>query len=248
MRAEQKTRKSWITPGSARTLAGFCAAALLALGGATHIVGTSIMLLLLTTGMIPGWAKLLRLPNSNTAKWIMSLTALAAVLAAGLGTLTHTAIVMAGAIVACFIAEMFRTDGRYKLVEQISGDFTGAILVICASMWIHLVKLDGSSNVMVVAAIALAVGAVISAFDSPRAHILTFLNTTAFATAVAFIMGSPILVGVIIGVFVGLAYYLTRRAVRSLPQREDPAISVSRTLIPYCALGLISYLVGILLV
>ncbi|MDO5025376.1 MAG: hypothetical protein Q4E03_02530 [Trueperella sp.] len=248
MRAEQKTFKPWIAPASVRAQIGFCGAALLALGGATHVAGTAVVLLFLTVGMLPGWPKLLRLPNLSTSRWVMSLTAVFAAFAAGLGTVGHTAMVLTGAVIASFVTEIFRTDGRYKLVEQISGDFAGAIMVICASMWIHLVKLEDGSNVMVVAAIALAVGAVISAFDSPRAHLLTFINTTAFAVAVAFVMGTPVMVGVIIGLFVGLGFYLTRRAVRFLPRHDSPEISAARALIPHCALGLISYLVCVVLV
>ncbi|MFP7707362.1 hypothetical protein [Trueperella sp. LYQ141] len=179
-------------------------ALLLALGMGLGVRATAIVVSLIGLLLIPGWPVLLGLDNRRVTRIVMLLTLPCAVLAAYFGSIDTTMMVAAGAIIASFIGQMCRRDGRGKLIEHISAGAAGALFIVCASLWIHVARLGelthqpgkvslganlprtndllgvSSANAGIAVgwmiAVSIAVCAIIYCVDSPRTDLLAILN------------------------------------------------------------------------
>ncbi|QJC21254.1 hypothetical protein [Arcanobacterium buesumense] len=228
--------------GYARALIGIYGATSLAVGAVFGPYAIALAVAILGAILISGWPNLLYLPNRTIPRTMLTLLAIALLVTALFGTVEHTAIVMAGSVIAAFIAEMFRTDGRKQLIEQLSGGFAGAVVLVAGSLWIHTMRHAQGKDVVIVAAVSLAIVALMHAFDSWAARVAGFINGIAFALGFGYLTELSFEPSLLIGVSTAGAYLLTARAVADLP-RPSPAINgASRAMIPLLIVGLFSYL------
>lgn len=109
-----------------------------------------------------GWPRLLALPSLRGGPAVIIGTGVAAVATAVLAPdPEYTAMVMAAGIVAAFVHQMMRKDGRPRLVEHVSGVVGGCVSVLCGSGWIHAAA--GNPAPTTAAAVAIALAAAVSA-------------------------------------------------------------------------------------
>lgn len=225
--------------GYARALLGVYAATSLALGAVFGPYMIAVAVGIMGAIMIAGWPNLLSLPTRFIPRVLLTLLAVTLIVTALFGTVAHTAIVGAASIIAAFIAEMFRTDGRPRLIEQLSGGFAGAVVLMSGSLWIHAMRLGQGKSIAIVAAITLTIVALMHAFDSLAARIAGFVNGIAFALGFAYLTQVPLDSAFVIGVCVAGAYLLSARAVEHMPKPSQPLSGAARAMIPPLAVGVV---------
>lgn len=131
------------------------AAVLLALAALVGPWGVAIVMVGLQIWFASGWMRLLGLPSVHRGAAVVSLIGVAAT-AISLGTRDPQLLVLtlAAGVVAAFVVEMRRQDGRPRLVEDISGIVGGTVAVTCGAGWI--IVSDHHPLLTVAAALALA--------------------------------------------------------------------------------------------
>ncbi|WP_216402963.1 hypothetical protein [Arcanobacterium phocae] len=230
--------------GYARALIGIYAATSLAVGAVFGPYAIAAAVAIMSAIFIAGWPSLLDLPAHAIPRTMLTLLAIALIVTGLFGTVAHSAIVGAASVIAAFIAEMFRTDGRPRLIEQLSGGFAGAVVLMSGSLWIHAMRLSHGKNVVIVTAMAIAIVAVMHAFDSVAARIAGFVNGIAFAIGFGYLTQLWVESSVLIGVFTASAYLLTARGVLEMP-RPSPAINgAARAMIPPLLVGVVALIAG----
>lgn len=231
-------------------------AAILALGVSFGPLTSTIAVAVIAGMLIPGWPVLMGLTNRGVSRVVMLITLAAALPAAYFGSLTTTMIVATGGILASFVGEMFRRDGRIHLIEHISASAGGAMLMVATSLWIHAGGVwqgpnhflpDTGTFVGLVTATTVAVAAIIHGFDSDRANILGVLNAAVVGWVTAFLLNGPMWVGIVIGLSVGIFHAFLRRSLRNYERPLTWVQGVVKAVIPHCALGVIGYIFAVVL-
>ncbi|MEW6913039.1 hypothetical protein V3M44_06255 [Trueperella pyogenes] len=231
-------------------------AALIALGVSFGPLATAVVVLMMAGSVIPGWPVLFGLTNRGVSRVVMSLTLLAALPAAYCGSLVATTFVATLSIMASFVGEMMRRDGRIHLVEHISASAGGAMLMVAASLWIHVAGAwngethalpDPGTYVGLVTAVAIAAAATIHGYDSDHANILGLVNAIFVGLVAAFLLGGAVWMGGVIGVVVGILYAFLRRAMRMFERPLTWVQGVVKAILPHCALGVIGYVFTLIL-
>lgn len=165
---------------TASTRAVVTAAACALLAGAVVIAPDSIVPALLVGAAIVvfalGWPRLLGVPPQNGASIVIALAGIAGVVAAGaVSRMIFIALVLAGGIIAAFIHQMLRKDGRPRLVESLAASVSGVAVVCAASGWIALLGREDQPN----------------AGDFPSPLALTLLATCTLAAASLVVASLP---------------------------------------------------------
>lgn len=104
-----------------------------------------------------GWSFLIELPNPGTARKVIVLMAILSPTVAYLFSVRGLVLLGAGLVIAAFVAEMARKDGRPRLLEQLSGTITGGLLTIIAALWVCAQKIDGEPAWLVLGSLAVAI-------------------------------------------------------------------------------------------
>lgn len=230
-----------------RAILGICMSTVLALGVSFGVPGTVIAYLILASLFIPGWPHLLDLTNRHAPRLILGLTTIASAAAAAFGSVELSALVAVGAVMASFVGEMLRKDGRVRLVEQISGTIAGVMVLVAGSMWIHLAKIDVGTRITISIAISIAVAALILSFRTPNARPVAVFNAIVFAAGTSLILEFNVLAGIFAGAGVGMSYLLVRRSLADEPADTRLRAGISRTLLPHLVLGIIGYVTMLML-
>ncbi|BDZ42560.1 hypothetical protein GCM10025865_18590 [Paraoerskovia sediminicola] len=154
---------------STRAVATAVAAALLA---SAAFLGTVWLVAAVVAAVLVlafGWPALLDLPAPTGTRVVVALAGVAAVLAVratdGARSLIELPLVLAGAIVLAFVAEMVRRDGRTRLLDSVAGTVSGAVVAVSAAGWLATERADDGVSVVVACAVGLAVAAAFSAVD-----------------------------------------------------------------------------------
>ncbi|WHP19332.1 hypothetical protein P9841_09695 [Cellulomonas sp. ES6] len=159
--------------------------------------------------------------------------------------------VFAGAVLAAFVAELARRDGRERLVESVAGTVTGALVAVCAAGWLAAERTAAGDAVVVTGAVALAVGSALTALPlrgwtgagvSLGGAVAGALVAGAALPAVGLLPGA--LVGVAVGVLVSAADALLDR----LPALEHRLAGWAAAVLPVAVTGILVYVVGRVLV
>ncbi len=138
-------------------------AIVVAIAGAFSPVALAVVLGVLVALFAVGWPRLVDLPSPRGSTAVIATTgflAMGAVLV--VGSLVPLLAVVALAIVAAFVHEMARRDGRPHLVESVSGTVLGAVAVASASGWMPLAGSSEAGALIVAATAALGVSALVT--------------------------------------------------------------------------------------
>jgi len=217
--------------------------------GTLPLVGVAALLVLL---LVVGWPRLTTSPASAGATVV--------ILAAGAGAaaiawqtegeplLRHLPVVVAIALVLAFIAEMLRRDGRPRLVESVSATVAGAVVAVAASGWIATVRTVGGPELVVTAAVAIAVAAAVSATPIARGWVgaLAAVAVAALAGAGAGAVVPDVepLTGLVAGATAGLGVAALRILVERLPQVASFRAGLAAATTPVAVCGMLVFAVG----
>jgi hypothetical protein len=238
---------------ASRSVVTAALAAAAALAGYLHPIALLAMAGVLVLVVAVGWPELAGLPFHPGSAAVVALTGLGAVFAvrySGTG-LSGLAVVLACALMVAFVNELLRRDGRVRMVESVSGTVAGGVLALCTACWVAAGSLAGGEAVVVTGALALAIGAAVSAFELPRwmSAVLT-AGAAALAGAGAgwALPGISLEVGAVLGVAVGVLIAALDALFDSIVELKRVLPSLSAAALPVAVGGAVVFIVGRVLV
>lgn len=154
-----------------------------------------------------GWTRLLQVPVGWGVGWIVTVTGAVGALVVALGgpeALAWVPVIFAVGIIAAFVHQMGRRDGRPRLVESISATVTGQAVVLLGTGW--LVVATDSIGPGSVGAVACLAAALTMTLPWPRAVTLP-LSALSGALAGGGLAAAgqtlPVLESLLVGVIAG---------------------------------------------
>ena len=137
-----------------------------------------IVICLLVPLTAQGWPALVRSQHDQGATSIVALTGLTAAVAVALrGDYGAAGVVMALSVLAAFLVQMARQDGRRDLVEDLSATVAGNLVMVSGAAWCALTPGLADPAVIVPCALALFAGALLTVLEV-RATTLEALTLT----------------------------------------------------------------------
>jgi len=202
-----------------------------------------------------GWPTLLDLPARLGSRFVMAIAGLGAVAAItwteGEPFLRELPAVLALAILLSFVNELVRPDGRTRMVESVAGTVSGVLVVVAAAGWVAAGRTVGATSLVVVAAVALAVGTVTSVAPlSPWLGLtVAVLASGGVGLGLAFVLpGVTPLAGALIRLAVWVLGATVREASDRMPTLTLRAAAAAAIVVPVTVTGALAYVVGRLLV
>lgn len=221
------------------------------LGGLPLSATAAVLALLLALG----WPALAGLPFKPGSAAVVALGGVGAVVVVHLTDtqpyLRDLPVVFAAAILLAFLNELLRRDGRTRLVESVSGTVAGTLVAVAAAGWVAIGRTPGGEPIVVVGALALAVGSVVVAL-----HLQPWVGAlvTAAAAAGAGALGGLLLpaidplAGALLGLSVGVLVATLHALFDQLPSLQKRWPSLAAVTLPVTVTGILVYVVGRVLV
>jgi hypothetical protein len=221
------------------------------LGGLPLSIAAGVLALVFALG----WPTLAGLPFAPGSAAVVGLGGVGAVAVVHLTTtqpyLRYLPVVFAAAILLAFVNELLRRDGRTRLVESVSGTVAGTLIAVASAGWVAIGRIPGGEPIVVVGALALAVGSVVAAVH--LAPWVGALVTIAASTAAGVLGGlllpdiSPV-AGATLGLAVGILVATLHALFDQLPSLQRRWPSLAAVTLPVTVTGILVYVVGRVLV
>lgn len=198
-----------------------------------------------------GWPSLLGLPSRRGGSIVLVATAVVG-LAVLLLTddLAYVAVVFGLSVVAGFVHELARRDGRPRLVESVSGVVTGAVVVTSAAGWIAIGTGRAPVGLLLCGVVTLAVAATCTALPVPTwfGAPLTIVLAAVSGLAVGYLIPVvDMLTGVLVGLAAGVLTASVHRLFGQFPASGRPWPALAAALLPVAVSGVPVYVLGRLL-
>lgn len=198
-----------------------------------------------------GWPGLLGLPARRGSAVLLLMGMLAGIALILLtADLAFVAVAFGLLVVAAFVHELLRRDGRPRLTESVAGSVTGLAVVISGVGWLAIGSGASAVGLHLVGAVTLAVAAVCAALPIPVPW-GPMLTTTVAAVAGLGVGAVIPAVGMTTGLLVGLAAGLLSASVHHLlgqfPSSGRPLPALAAAVLPVLVCGIPVYVVGRLL-
>lgn len=235
------------------TRAVLTAAAAAAVGGAgvlggEVLVGTAGALALV---LAVGWPVLLDLPSRLGSSVVIALGGAGAVIAVtatrGQPYLRELPVVVALAVLLAFVNELARQDGRLRLVESVTGTVTGLLVATAAAGWVAAGRTPGGTSLVVTGAVALAIGAAISAvhLGGWTSAAMTTVSAVLAGGAVGAVMpDTDPLAGAVLGLATGVLVAALHVLFDRQPALDRVLASLAAIVLPVSVSGILVYVVG----
>lgn len=192
---------------SSRAVMSAAFAALLAVSTyLSHAVSDGVVIALMLIFAI-GWPRLVDVPAVNQRRaLLLGMVVVASVTVYLTQNLRLLAGVMALGVIASFILELARRDGRPRLVESLSASVAGLVVIVSGAGWLAMPHTELGVAVVLTTAGTLAAAAACAAIHLPPwPHaITTILGATAIGLVAALTLPGLRFVAVAIGFATGL--------------------------------------------
>lgn len=220
--------------------------------GELYLAGAAVALALV---IAVGWPVLLTLPSALGAGTVVALGGAGAVIAVtatrGQPLLRELPIVVALAVLLAFVNELARQDGRLRLVESVTGTVTGVLVATAAAGWVAAGRAPGGTSLVVSGAVALAVGAAVSAVPLggwTGAAVTTVASVIGGGAVGAVMPGMDLLAGTLVGLSTGMLVAALHVLFDRLPALSRRLASLAVIMLPVSVSGILVYVVGRVLV
>jgi len=213
------------------------------------------LLVLLVLAFAVGLPHLAGLPARTGSSVVIALAGVAAVvvvdLTRGEPLLGDLPLVFAGAVLAAFVAELARRDGRERLVESVAGTVAGALVAVSAAGWLAAERTAAGDAVVVAGAVALAAGSALTAL--PLRGWSAAGASLGAATAAGLVAGAALpvlglLSGGLLGFGVGVLVAAADALFDRLPALEHRLAGWAVAVLPVAVTGILVYVVARVLV
>ena len=230
-------------------------AAAVAVAGYLGGLPLSIAAAVLAVVFALGWPSLAGLPFVAGSATVVALGGVGAVAVVHLTDtqpfLRYLPVVFAAAILLAFVSELVRRDGRTRLVESVSGTVAGTLVAVAVAGWVAIGKTAGGEPLVVVGALALAVGSAVVAL-----HLTPWIGSVVTAAASAgagalcglLLPGIDPLAGLLLGLAVGILVATLHALFDQLPSLARRWPSLAAVTLPVTVTGILVYVVGRVLV
>ncbi|GEM00401.1 hypothetical protein [Cellulomonas terrae] len=202
-----------------------------------------------------GWPALAGLPFKPGSAAVVALGGVGAVAVVHLTVtqpyLRDLPVVFAAAILLAFLNELLRRDGRTRLVESVSGTVAGTLVAVAVAGWVAIGRTPGGEPIVVVGALALAVGSVVVALHlQPWVGALAAAGAAAAAGTLGGFLLPAIdpLAGALLGLAVGVLVATLHALFDQLPSLQQRWPSLAAVTLPVTVTGILVYVVGRVLV
>lgn len=235
---------------STRSILTVVGAALLSLAAVTDSWVAALVVVVLAAAFAYGWPLLTGAPAARGSSVVILLAAVAAAaVAAALGTSDRMAEVVAFGVIAAFVREMARTDGRERMVESVSGTVTGVVVVVSGAGWVLADAVPGGTEAVLVSCAGLIVAAALTILPVPGAvgAALAAVGGGAVGTALGVVLPAVGLVpGMLIGLVGGALVAFSHVLFNAFPAACRPGAATAAALLPLLAFGVPVHLVAAL--
>jgi hypothetical protein len=236
----------WWPPLAALACAGLLAIS--AYAGSLPLAGA---MLVVSALLIWGWPVLLDLPAPRGTIAALGVGAVLDMAAVGFTRddpfLDWLALAAAGGVVACFLHQLLRRDGRPRLVESLSGELMAVALLACGAAVVGLPRTEAGADAVLALSAAAAAVAGVALVPLPERLLTPFAlvgSTAAAALAAGLVSHIPIAFGAVVGLAFAIATITLRRLFmgRSVLTFLPAAVSVAMT--PIAASGIVTYVLA----
>jgi hypothetical protein len=236
----------WWPPLAALACAGLLAIS--AYAGSLPLAGA---LLVVSALLIWGWPVLLDLPAPRGTIAALGVSAVLAMGAVGFTRddpfLDWLALAAAGGVVACFLHQLLRRDGRPRLVESLSGELMAVALIACGAATVGLPRTQGGADAVLALSAAVAAVAGVALVPLPERLLTPFVlvgSTAAAALAAGLATHTPVAFGAVVGLGFAIATITLRRLFMSRPVLTFLPAAVSVAMAPILASGIVTYVLA----
>ena len=193
-----------------------------------------------------GWPFLIELPNPGTARRVIIATSIAAGLVSYFFSVRELVFLAGFTVIAGFIAEMARRDGRPRLLEQISGTVSGSMLALMPALWVRTVVADGAGPESARAVIAAVAAALLLDLLIPYSlrHLRNAVYMVGgFLGGLAFMLVADIdwyyaaVAGLVAGTILAMFDSILRRLPPATKRRPGAALAM----VPLCVAAVVAY-------
>lgn len=230
-------------------------AALLAVAASLGHWPLTVLAAALVLVVAVGWPRLVAAPARVGTGVVVGLGGLAGVVAVALTDgeplLRALPEVLALAVLATFVHELVRRDGRERLVESVAGTASGILVAATVAGWVAAARTDGGVPLVVTGATALAVGAAVSAVPLAGwlGPTLTVVAAAAAGAGTAALLPEvDVVPGGVVGLAVGVLVAASHRLFDRLPSIRERWSAVAGAVLPVTVTGVVVYVVGRVLV
>lgn len=231
------------------------AGALIALTAYADPVLLAAALTMVVLALAWGWPHLLGMPSVGGSAVVVAASGVAAVLAVTLTEheplLQWLALALAAGVIAEFVHELVRRDGRPRLVDSVAGAVVAIAVLGSMSALAALPQTVAGSSGVLVAVAPVAVGLALLAAPAP-ARILglaAVIASTLIAGLLGGLLPGPTMgAGLLVGALSGAVAVLLHQLLSALPPAGRLPGWVALALAPLAATGMVGYVVLRLLV
>jgi hypothetical protein len=233
------------TAGLSVVLAG-----LLGLGAYAGTVPLAAAALAVVLVLAWGWPALVDLPSPRGTTAVLALGGAASVLSVALTDaeprLNWLALAIAGSVVAEFVHQLLRRDGRPRLVESVSGTIAG--LVVLGSLSSVLALVDAPAGPAGVLTWAVAVAVALLALLAPVSSRIIIVVGALLAAVAGGLLGmllddGTLLAGALTGVLCGAVALVVSRLLAVLPAAGRAPGWLALAAAPLATSGMVAYVV-----
>lgn len=194
-----------------------------------------------------GWSALLRLPHPRGSALAVALTGLAGAVAAwqlaNQRPLAALASVIALSVPLAFAHELFRRDGRARLLESVTGTLSGQVVAVLAAGWLLLPGTRLGADGVLVAAVAVGVARLLTAapLPSPAAGWVCFGVAAGASVVVAVVRTSDPLPASVMGAGVAAVVAAIDRLLVHQPTSRTATGLLAAAATPVSVAGTVAY-------
>lgn len=164
-------------------VAATAALALAAAATLHHVLVAGVVLVVVVLFAL-GWMRLLGLPSRRRGIPVITAVGVTAlVVTTWTVNPDHLVLTTAFAVVAAFLLEMGRGDGRPRLVEDVSGLVAGSVVTVCGAGWVTVA--EARPVLATTAALVVALVSLLAALPLPGRRVMVFAPVVGALAALA---------------------------------------------------------------
>ena len=229
---------------------GVVLAGLLALGGYAGTVPLAVAALAAVVLLAWGWPALVDLPSPRGTTAVLFLGGTASVLSVAAADaeprLNWLALALGGSVIAEFVHQLMRRDGRPRMVESVSGTIAGLVVLGSLSSVLALVEAPAGAAGVLTWAVSVAVALLVQL--APVSSRIVIVVGAALAAVAGGLLGSllddgTLLAGALTGALCGAVALVVHRLLVVLPAAGRAPGWLALAAAPLATTGMVGYVV-----